>query len=717
MLTVNEKRTLDAASAADLAATRDKYANEDSERARAIVAYIDNKTGVATQTQSKTGVATQPQSRPSGLLQRAGDIATAINQGITFGFGDEITGLLGALGSIGSEDSFGDTYSSYRDASRQSLNELNPVARFGLEMGGGLLSGSSLLGGARQLYGQANRMLPEVLQRFAPKAAPRLVEPMTRTQAATTGGAAGAISGLGASERPLSDPEIGTDVAFGAALGSGANAATFLTPTQRQQLATQARSLLGRAPTAEYGRKARKEVTKAMKGDELTTEMASERLSTMPPGASLLDVGPPGGTLKELGEGIVVGGGPAAAKMNRVIRGRKDEAPARVDEMLSDLMGNPGAFYKTKDQLDEQMAKDSAPLYRLYRRSNISMTEELQDIVERIKLFRASFIKKARANAIAAGDAPVQKPRPNRDADSDDTEDVPMLDANILDYVKRQMDDAIAGLIRKESTDEARALTILRRDLVAEIDRQTDGLYKAARDAYAGPAANEAALQAGRKFMRKDPEEIEFAMRDFETDTEREMFRLGAARAISDRIGNRATTQRVGKELDAPNFVKRVKELFPDQPEAYNKIRKAFDDEDDMFDTFVQLIQNSATIRRSSAKERANIAAELGGDVVADVATGQGSGALMRALRVIGDRLTKTASQRLMRQSDAVKSQIADILLNGTPIERQRMITLLNSDLPMTAQPSAAPGLLGIESGAVPAAIGIQSGLLVGRNN
>ena len=713
MLNAKEKATLDSASAEDLAATKEAYANQNSARARAIVAYIDSKNAQPTQPQS----APRSTSRPSGLLKRAGEVATALNQPFTIGFGDEITGLLGALGSMGSDESFGDRYRTYRDASRQNLRNLNPVVRAGLEMGGGLLTGSAALNAGRQLAGQANRMLPQQVQQFAPKVAPRLVEPMTRTQAATTGAGAGGIAGVGASERPLSDPEIGTDAAFGAALGGVLNAATFLTPTQRQQLATQARSLLGQAPAAEYGRQARRAVTRAMDDEELTPAMASERLSTMPPGASLLDVGAPGGTIKELGEGIVVGGGPAATKVNRIIRGRKDEAPARVDEMLSELMGNPRAFYKTKDQLDQKMKADSAPLYAQFRESNISMTEDLQEIVERIKLVRSSFIKKARANAVAAGDAPVQKPRPNRDADSDDTEDVPMLDANILDYIKRQMDDTIAGLIKRESTDEARALNILRNDLVAEVDKQTGGLYKRARDAYAGPAANDAALEAGRKFMRKDPEEIQFTMRDFETDTEREMFRLGAARAISDRIGNRATTQRVGKELDAPNFVKRVKELFPDQPEAYDQIRKAFDDEDDMFDTFVQLIQNSATIRRSSAKERANIAAEISGDVVADVATGQPGNMLMRALRGISDKLTKTATARLMRQSDAVKSQIADILLNGTPIERQRVITMLNKNLPMTAQPSAAPGLLGIESAAVPAAVGIQSGLLVGRNN
>lgn len=683
----------------------------DPERYAAILAEMERRSDL-----QKT---TQPQSRPSGLLQRAGDIATAINQGITLGFGDEITGLLGALGSIGSDESFGDRYTRYRDASRQSLRDLNPVARAGLEMTGGLLSGSAALGTGRQLMGQVNRMLPQQVQQFAPKVAPRLVEPMTRTQAATTGAGAGGIAGVGASERPLSDPEIGTDAVFGAAFGGGLNAATFLTPTQRQQLATQARSLLGQAPTAEFGRRARREVNKAMKGDELTPAMVSERLSTMPPGASLLDVGAPGGTIKELGEGIVVGGGPAAAKMNRVIRGRKDEAPARVDEMLSELMGNPSAFYKTKDELEQKMKADSAPLYEQFRRIELEMTPALEDVIDRLdaaKAGNANILDRGRRLMYASGElkVPGKSDKPELVAGKGDE---PVINATVLDGAKQHLDSLIAAAIKNGDGPTARAFTMLNNDLKKVLDDQSGGLYKRARDAYAGPAGNDAALEAGRKFMRKDPEEIQFTMRDFETDTERQMFRLGAARAISDRIGNRATTQRVGKELDAPNFVKRVKELFPDQPGAYDQIRKAFDDEDDMFDTFVQLIQNSATIRRESAKQRANIAADIGGDVVADVATGQTGGLLMRALRFVGNRLTKTAAERVMQQTDAVKSQIADILLNGTPIERQRMITLLNSDLPITAQPSAAPGLLGIESGAVPAAIGIQSGLLVGRNN
>jgi len=224
-----------------------------------------------------------------------------------------------------------------------------------------------------------------------------------------------------------------------------------------------------------------------------------------------------------------------------------------------------------------------------------------------------------------------------------------------------------------------------------------------------------AALEAGRKFMRQDPEEIQFAMRDFETEAEREMFRLGAARAISDRIGNRAVTQRVGKELAAPKFVARINELFPNQPDANEKLIKAFNDEDDMFDTFVQLIQNSRTARRTAGADRmGNQLAEAAGE---GLLTGQAMTLPMRMLSLFGRDLGAKGRAKFMRQNDQTKMAISDILLNGTPGERERMILTLNSDIPINLQGSARPGLLGLNRASVPTAAGIQGGLLVGENN
>ena len=681
---------------------------EDAELYAAITAEIQRRAAPAT---------TQPESRPSGLLQRAGDVATAINQGITFGFGDEITGLLGALGSVGSEESFGDRYRGFRDASRQSLRELNPVARTGLEMAGGLMSGSGIGQAGRQLLGQANRALPQTVQPLAPKVAPRMLEPVTRTQAAKTGAAAGGIAGLGASDRPLTDPEIGTDVIFGAGTGGAFGAGTFINPTTREAIAMRARGLLGDTPQQEFPRRARRFVDRALSDEGLTREQAASRLASMPPGANVMDVGAMGGPLKSAGEQVMVEGGPAAARMERSMRSRLQDASARIDDMLSTLMGNPKSFFATKDQLDQKMKADSAPLYEEFRKVELQMTPELENIIDRLdaaKPGNANILDRGRRLMYASGELEIPG-KSDKAQLVGGTGDEPVINATVLDGAKQHLDSLIAAAIKNEDGGTARALRMLNDDLKRVLDKQTDGLYKRARDAYAGPAANEAALQAGRKFMRQDPEEIQFTMRDFETETERTMFRLGAARAISDRIGNRAVTQRVGKELAAPKFVARINELFPNQPDANEKLIKAFNDEDDMFDTFVQLIQNSRTARRTAGADRmGNQLAEAAGE---GLLTGQAMTLPMRMLSLFGRDLGARGRAKFMRQNDQTKMAISDILLNGTPGERERMILTLNSDIPINLQGSARPGLLGLNRASVPAAAGIQGGLLVGENN
>ena len=84
----------------------------------------------------------------------ATDLATAVNQGITFGFGDELTGLLGAVGTMGSDTPFSQRYAQFRDASRQDLANMNPVAKIGAELAGGMLTGGTGATVGRQLLGR-----------------------------------------------------------------------------------------------------------------------------------------------------------------------------------------------------------------------------------------------------------------------------------------------------------------------------------------------------------------------------------------------------------------------------------------------------------------------------------------------------------------------------------------------------------------------------------
>ena len=110
----------------------------------------------------------------------------------------------------------------------------------------------------------------------------------------------------------------------------------------------------------------------------------------------------------------------------------------------------------------------------------------------------------------------------------------------------------------------------------------------------------------------------------------------------------------------------------------------------------------------------ANQIAEAAGE---GLLTGQTMTLPMRMLSLFGRDLGAKGRAQFMRQNDQTKMAISDILLNGTPGERERMILTLNSDIPINLQGSARPGLLGMNPASVPTAAGIQGGLLVGENN
>jgi len=702
-LTQEELDIINNANKADILATLSAEQGKINSKARQIVEAANKRLNVLNE-QEKA-------SKPNPVVKFATDLATAANQGITFGFGDELTGLLGAVGTMGSDAPFSERYSQYRDASRQDLANMNPVVRGGAEFAGGMLTGGTGATVGRQLLGRVpavktgdtgvDAAVRAKLIEADRRVAPPLLSPTTIPEAATAGAGAGIVAGLGGSEAPILSERTGQDMAVGGLLGGPLGALT-LSPSIREAATTQLQSMINRTPQE----KARSVIRRRVKDDVAPVETMANRLGAMR-GGTMMDVSP---SVRALGEDIVTEGGRPGQRLTEFVETRLSDSLRRVNETLSEIVGNPKAYYQNQRKFEQQMKEDSAPLYEEFRRQPITMNENLEDVIERVKLVRGNLIKEARSNAIAAKDAPIVKPRPNRDADADDVEDIPLdLDANMLDYIKQEMDDQIAGLIARDKGNKARALQILRNDLVDEVDKQTNNIYAKAREAYATPASNKAALEAGKKFMRLDGEEIEFILEDFATDMERDMFRLGAARAISQKIGARTTTQSVAKDLRAPLFKERLKELFPNQPGAYERLVKDFDDEDEMFQTFSRLITNSRTTPRAAGRERlSQQIAEAAGE---SAITGNFTEAVRKSSQFIGRVLGMTAQQRFARLSDEVKNEMATIILEGSPQQRAQVLRTLQNPNLLTIQPSATTGLL-TNPGSLPIAAGIQGGLL-----
>ncbi len=109
----------------------------------------------------------------------------------------------------------------------------------------------------------------------------------------------------------------------------------------------------------------------------------------------------------------------------------------------------------------------------------------------------------------------------------------------LLDAAKKGLDDMLESY-RSEVTgrlnldEQGRKINELRLALLSEIDRINPS-YKAARAAWAGPAASKGAMAQGTKIMSMHPEDVKAIFDDL-SPSEQEHFKIGAAQAYLDAI-------------------------------------------------------------------------------------------------------------------------------------------------------------------------------------
>ena len=153
-----------------------------------------------------------PQIEAEPAVPQGGSIADPLGQGLTFGFADEIAGVLGAgvnstlnLFGKGTGESFGQAFRGIRDIARENeaaFRERNPGTALTAEIVGGLGTGG--VGAARAGAFQAARNAPTFLGRVAP--------------AIQTGAVQGGAFGAGKSEADTPQG-VARDVLQGAAIG------------------------------------------------------------------------------------------------------------------------------------------------------------------------------------------------------------------------------------------------------------------------------------------------------------------------------------------------------------------------------------------------------------------------------------------------------------------------------------------------------------------
>jgi hypothetical protein len=293
----------------------------------------------------------------------------------------------------------------------------------------------------------------------------------------------------------------------------------------------------------------------------------------------------------------------------------------------------------------------------------VRMTPALADLLDRPALQRA--LEYARTRVANQGGGAVEQFAANLEARG-------KLPLRFWDDVKKGLDDVLFDVKRGTlSAKEAGTLADLKRvrgELVSELDRITKNrktgvsVYKEARDAFAGPAAMQAAVEDGKKALAMKPAEINAWM--FGADaSEKEAFRMGAAEAIREKIGTRGGQTNL---LNAPfdkNTRMLLKEIFGSQRD-YRKAMSSILSES-VLKRAEGAGRGSQTASREARMEDAGLGFAADAAQAANAVSSGSPSGILSAARSLGGRL---------QVPEAVRDEIGKMLmlrsggsLRGTP--------------------------------------------------
>jgi hypothetical protein len=436
-------------------------------------------------------------------------------QGLSMGFSDEIEAK--AREARG-EGRYEDILAGLRQA-KQQFGEQYPIGSTLAEMGGALPT--MLLGGAG-FAGLAARA-PSIAARFSPLTT-------GLTGAAVTGGATGAITGAG-------EAEPGQRMA-GAARGGATG--TVLGPTG--QVATKAisgvvgrgleigRSAIGADPTEAFRNRADVKLLQALRRDGLSPKDAADRLQAVQASGykpeTIIEIG--GKNTRALAD--VVSKYPGASQVAEELAEQRMAGQAgRVISDFERVFGRRESALDVADDLINRRNLSSGPLYQqAYREGGVIQDPRIDKLME-LNAFKDAY-KTARELAELDG--------VNLPANVQDLKQIGGFDLRTLDYIKRGLDDVLyvrATPISGTGKQVIAKLKEKRREFVDIVDEVGPDSYRAARQAFAGPTEVRDAIEAGQKFTRLSPSQLE---RDFAklSPAEKEGFQLGVLESIRQNV-------------------------------------------------------------------------------------------------------------------------------------------------------------------------------------
>lgn len=226
----------------------------------------------------------------------------------------------------------------------------------------------------------------------------------------------------------------------------------------------------------------------------------------------------------------------------------------------------------------------------------------------------------------------------------------------LLDAAKRGIDDMLFngdGFRNQfgKLTQMGRALENQRAALVSEMDRLTvdqsgKSIYKAARDAWAGPSRSLDMMQRGRDFIKEGGADETTAFFKSLGDSEKEFYRIGVAKQLREMIETSADEANKAKKIFGSDAMRtKLEAIFPSR-KAFNEFRKSVLLEMERSNTKQTVIGGSQTAKRLAGRDQFEM--DPSGPLI-DLATGSprqaGVGFLRQAARALNAPPKSTAEE------------------------------------------------------------------------
>ena len=600
-------------------------------------------------------------------------------QGVSLGFSDELYGAgAGAYDKLFGEGDFSGTYAKERDAVREAnsrAREANPGTYFAGEIGGGV---ALPLGALRNGYKTAQLANAGLKARSA--------------AAAKTGFKYGAAYGLGTAEGDVGDQALQT---AGGAIGGGVTggllpgaiqigSAALRTPMQAARVASQPQRVAAEKVAESLSRDAGNMSTGTrpiIEAERMLRQEAGRGETNL----MLADAG--GENTRNLMRAATNMPNPSAERFNQVLNRRQAVAPKNLETSLNKNLAPGDEFYTAIDDIVTKRDAMAAPMFRSAFAVETKMTPKLERVLKRPTMQDLMGLVNRK---LADEDKPIGL----------------MTRTETLHRMKLELDEQIGMSMRAEKMGnrptagfDTRTLMTLKKDLLDAIDNAP---YKYALQKYAGPSSLKNAAEDGfEEALKVAPEQIRGKLSTLSA-SEKEMWRMGAARALIDQVrrGN-FMRDRTKSIFDTPDMRLRLREIFPD-----NKTRAEF--MRDVANERRKTVTRQAAQGNSTTAKQLMNAQEAGKGIrtAADVA-GAASGKVASLVSLlekganfasgitpgVADEILKLMMQKSNSQASASGSRAIQAALARDQARRVRQDQLTGALLP-------APGLLFSEFGA-----------------